>query len=54
MVVCVTILRCTVAGEDQCWKEHTVFEFRVEVIWLIPEVGGSMFLVLAYQTTGQS
>lgn len=44
---------CTVVGEDQCLEE-TVSEFRVEVIGFIPEVGGSMFLVLVYQTTGQS
>jgi hypothetical protein len=48
------MLCCTVVGEDQCWEEHTVSDFRVELVWLIPEVRGSMFLVLAYQTTGQS
>jgi hypothetical protein len=54
MVVCVRMLCCTVVGEDQCWEEHTVSEFSVEVIGLILEVGGNMSLVLAYQTTGQS
>jgi hypothetical protein len=44
---------CAVVCENQC-SEETVSEFRVEVIGFIPEVGGSMFLVLAYQTTGQS
>jgi hypothetical protein len=44
----------TVVGEDQCMEEHTVSEFRAEVIGLIPEVGGCKFLVLDCQTRGQS
>jgi hypothetical protein len=48
------MLCCTVVGEDKHWEEHTVSEFRIELIQLIPEVGGSMFLVLAYQTTRKS
>jgi hypothetical protein len=39
MVVCVTMLCCTVEGEDQRWEEHTVSEFSFEVIGLVPEVG---------------
>ena len=54
MVVCVTMPCCTGVGEDQCLEEHTVSECRVEMTGLVAEVGGSMFLVLAYQTTGQS
>ena len=45
---------CTGVGEDQCLEEYTVSECRVEVIGLVAEVGGGMFLVLAYHTAGQS
>jgi hypothetical protein len=47
-------LHHTVVDEDQCLEKHTVSEFRIEVLGFIPEVGGGMFLVLTYQTTGQS
>jgi len=46
--------RCTAVGEDQCSEEHTLSECRVEVTGLVPEVGGSKFLVLAYQTTSHN
>jgi hypothetical protein len=35
MVVFVMTPHCTVVGEDHCWEEFTVSEFRVEVMGLI-------------------